>query len=203
MPTRIPSSRGEKTRKAILDGSYRLIIRQGFAATSMREIARQSHVALGGIYNHFGSKEEIFRAIIEERHPFLRMLPLFQAVEGETAQDFVRNAARALVRELSRHPDFVSLMLVEIVEFKARHVPPLFRKFLPMMAPLVKRLAPSRRQTRNIPPLVLVRAFVGMFFSLYITDMLLGRVMPPLMRRNSVEHFVDIFLHGILEEGTQ
>lgn len=203
MPTRIPSSRGEKTRRAILDGSYRLIIRQGFAATSMREIARQSHVALGGIYNHFGSKEEIFRAIIEERHPFLQLLPVLQTMRGETAQDFVRNAARTLLQELGRRPDFVNLMLVEIVEFKARHIPPLFRKFLPMVAPLVKRLAPFQRQTRKIPPLVIVRAFVGMFFSLYMTEMLLGRVMPPLMRRNSVEHFVDIFLHGILEEERQ
>ena len=54
-------SRGERTRRAILDGAYRLIIKQGFAATSMREIAVQSHVALGGIYNHFGSKEEVFQ----------------------------------------------------------------------------------------------------------------------------------------------
>ncbi|MFH1183618.1 MAG: helix-turn-helix domain-containing protein [Chloroflexota bacterium] len=193
-------SRGERTRRAILDGSYRLMIRQGFAATSMREIAAQSHVALGGIYNHFGSKEQIFRVIMEERHPFLQVLPVLRSVEGETVEEFVRNAARTLVEELRRHPDFLNLMLIEIVEFKARHVPALFRKFFPLAAPVVQRLMPLQGSVRDIPGLVLARAFLGMFFSYYITDMLVGRAMPSAMSANAMDHFVDIFLHGILEE---
>ena len=200
MVTRTSFSRGERTRRAILDGSYRLIIRQGFAATSMREIAAQSHVALGGIYNHFGSKEEIFRAIIEERHPFLQVLPVLRSVEGETVEEFVRNAARTLVQQLERHPDFLNLMLIEIVEFKARHVPALFRKFLPQTAPLARRLAPLQGSVRGIPAPVLARAFLGMFFSYYITGVLVGRAMPPAMSANAMDHFVDIFLHGVLEE---
>jgi AcrR family transcriptional regulator len=200
MPTRITLSRSERTRRAILDGSYRLIIRQGFAATSMREIAAQSHVALGGIYNHFGSKEEIFRTIIEERHPFLQVLPVLNLVEGEDVEEFVRNAAGTLVQQLRRHPDFLNLMLIEIVEFKARHVPGLFRKFLPLAAPLAQRLAPLRTGVRDIPSMVLARAFLGMFFSYYITDMLVGRAMPSAMSAGAMDHFVDIFLRGILED---
>ena len=194
-------SRAERTRRAILDGSYRLMIRQGFAATSMREIAAQSHVALGGIYNHFGSKEQIFRVMMEERHPFLQVLPVLRSVQGDTVEEFVRNAARTLVEELRRHPDFLNLMLIEIVEFKARHVPGLFSKFLPLAAPLVERLAPLQGRVREIPGLVLARAFLGMFFSYYITDMLVGRAMPSAMSAHAMDHFVEIFLHGILEEG--
>ena len=200
MVTRTIVSRGERTRRSILDGSYRLIIKQGFAATSMREIAAQSHVALGGIYNHFGSKEEIFRTIIEERHPFLQVLPVLRSVEGETVEEFVRNAARTLVQQLERHPDFLNLMLIEIVEFKARHVPALFRKFLPQAAPLAQRLAPLQGSVRGIPAPVLARAFLGMFFSYYITGVLVGRAMPPAMSANAMDHFVDIFLHGVLED---
>lgn len=200
MANKLPVSRSERTRRSILDGSYRLIIKQGFAATSMREIATQSHVALGGIYNHFGSKEEIFRTIVEERHPFLQILPVLDSVDGATPEEFVRNAARTLVEQLGRHPDFLNLMLIEIVEFKARHVPGLFRKFVPLAAPLVRRLAPLRAEIRDIPPLVLVRAFLGMFFSYYITQMLLGRAMPAAMSKHAMDHFVEIFLRGILQE---
>ncbi len=195
----MPISRTARTRQAILDGSYRLIIKQGFAATSMREIAAHSHVALGGIYNHFNSKEEIFRAIIQERHPFLQVLPVLNSVEADTLEEFVRNAARTLVEQLRRHPDFLNLMLIEIVEFKARHVPGVFRKFLPLAAPLVQRLAPMRGDLRDIPPMVLVRAFLGMFFSYYITEMLIGRAMPSDMSIDAMDHFVEIFLHGTLE----
>lgn len=193
-------SKGERTRRAILDGAYRLMIRQGYAATSMREIAGQSRVALGGIYNHFGSKEEVFRAIVEERHPFMHILPVLQSVEGETLEEFVRNAARTLVEQLRRHPDFLNLMLIEIVEFKARHVPGLFRKFMPLAVPVLQRLAPLRSGMRDIPPMILARAFLGMFFSYYITEALLGRSLPRAMSAGAMDHFVDIFLHGVLKE---
>jgi TetR/AcrR family transcriptional repressor of mexJK operon len=193
-------SRGERTRRAILDGAYRLIIKQGFAATSMREIAAQSHVALGGIYNHFGSKEAVFRAIVEERHPFIQILPVLQSVEGETLEDFVRKAARTLVEQLRRHPDFLNLMLIEIVEFKARHVPALFKKFIPLAAPVIRRMEPLRAGLRDIPPMILARAFLGMFFSYYITEVLVGRALPPDMSAGAMDHFVEIFLHGVLEE---
>ena len=200
MKSNSAESRGERTRRAILDGSYRLMVRQGFAATSMRQIATRSRVALGGIYNHFNSKEEIFRAILEERHPFLQVLPVLLTAQGDSVEAFVRNAAHTLVAHLKRHPDFLNLMLIEIVEFKGRHVRALFGKFLPQAMPLAERLSPLQGPTRDIPRLVLARAFVGMFFSYYISGVLLGAAMPRGMSAHAIDHFVDIFLHGILKE---
>jgi AcrR family transcriptional regulator len=166
----------------------------------MRDIAGRSHLALGGIYNHFSSKEAIFKASIEERHPFLTIIPLLSSVEGVTVESFVQNAAHTLVDQLGRHPDFLNLMLIEIVEFKARHVPILFQKFMPLVAPLSKRMTSAPGRLRALPPLVLARAFLGMFFSYYMTEILLGRAMPPEMSRHAIDHFVDIFLYGVLEE---
>jgi AcrR family transcriptional regulator len=196
-------TRGARTRRAIVDGSYRLMIKQGYAATSMRQIAENSHVALGGIYNHFSGKEHIFRAIVEERHPLLQILPVLRTVEGDTVEAFVRNTAQTLVEQLRRHPDFLNLMLIEIVEFKARHVPALFRRFLPLIEPVMQRLGPLQGSVRKIPPPVLARAFLGMFFSYYITEVLVGRAMPSAMSADAMDHFVDIFLHGILAEETK
>jgi AcrR family transcriptional regulator len=193
-------ARGRRTRDAILDAAYGLFIRQGFAATSVRDIALRSHLALGGIYNHFSSKEAIFKAIVEERHPFLEIVPILNAVEGENAETFVRNAAHALVEQLGHHPAFLNLMLIEIVEFKGRHVPMLIGQFLPLVTSLSARLGSNGREKGEIPPLVLTRAFLGMFFSYYITDRLLGSSMPSGMRRQAIDHFVDIFLHGVLKE---
>ncbi len=193
-------SRGERTKSAILDAAYSLFVKQGYAATSMRDIALRSHLALGGIYNHFSSKEAIFKATIEERHPFLTIIPVLSSVEGNTVESYVRNAAHTLVEQLGRHPDFLNLMLIEIVEFKARHVPILFQKFMPLVAPLSKRMTITPGRLRPLPPLVLARAFLGMFFSYYITDILLGQAMPPEMSRHAIDHFVDIFLYGVLQE---
>jgi hypothetical protein len=39
-----------------------------------------------------------------------------------------------------------------------------------------------------------------MFFSYYITGRLLGRSMPAGMSHAAMDHFVEIFLHGVLRE---
>jgi len=194
------ATKGERTRQAILDAAYTLIIEQGYAATSMRQIAERAGLALGGIYNHFPSKSDVFMMIIVERHPFLQILPLLNSVEGETVEEYVRKAAQSLVDELGHHPDFLNLMLTEIVEFKGAHVPSLFPKIFPIILPLGQRIANLRGTMRPIPAPVLVRAFLGMFFSYYITGVLLGPTMPAEMQENALNHFVEIFLHGILAE---
>jgi len=49
---------------AILTGAAQAFSANGFAATSMREIAQRSDASLGTIYYHFESKDEILRALI-------------------------------------------------------------------------------------------------------------------------------------------
>jgi AcrR family transcriptional regulator len=191
-------TKGERTSRAIIDAAYDLIVDQGYAATSMRQIADKAGLALGSIYNHFSSKDEVFRAILEDRHPFFQIVPLLNSAEGETIEDFARNAAHTLIAELGHHPEFLNLMLIEIVEFKGEHVPLIFEKMLPMVLPLAQHLSSLGGSVREIPQLVLVRAFLGMFFSYFITETLLSQTAFVEMQDNALDHFVDIFLHGIL-----
>jgi AcrR family transcriptional regulator len=193
----------ERTCQSILDAAYSLIIEQGYAATSMRQIAERAGLALGSIYNHFSSKGDVFLTIIKERHPFLQILPLLNSVEAQTIEEFVRKAARLLIDELGSHPDFLNLMLTEIVEFKGEHVPVMFEKIFPIALPLGQRIASLQGAVRPIPAPVLVRAFLGMFFSYYVTGILLGPAMPPEMQANSLDYFVEIFLHGVLVQNPE
>src|SRR5512138_2178270 len=80
--------KGEATRLAIEDAAIHLFLEQGYHATSMRQIADRAQLALGGIYNHFSSKEDIFEAIILDQHPYKKILPLILEAEGETAEEF-------------------------------------------------------------------------------------------------------------------
>lgn len=194
------TSKRERTRQAIMDAAYSLMIEQGYAATSMRQIAKRSRLALGGIYNHFPSKNDVFSNIILERHPIFHILPLLDSVEGQTVEEFVRTAARLLVDELKRHPDFLNLLLIEVVEFKGAHAPLLIEKVVPLLAPLGEHITQLQGEVRPIPIKVVIRAFFGMFFSYYITGILANSVMPPEMQTNSLEYFLEIFLHGILVE---
>jgi len=167
------------------------------------EIAGRAGLAPGSLYNHFTSKEEIFGAILDVKHPFHKILPILKSVEGESAEQFVRNAAHTLVAQLGSYPEVLNLMLIEIVEFQGAHVPLIFQKLLPELLPLAGRIQGLSGHIRAIPPLILARAFLGMFFSYYITGKLLGRSMPPEMQPDALDHFVDIFLHGVVLKESQ
>jgi AcrR family transcriptional regulator len=191
-------TKGERTSHTIIDAAYNLMVDQGYAATSMRQISKKAGLSLGSIYNHFSSKEEVFVAILEERHPFFQIVPILNTIEGETIEAFARNAAGTLIAELGHHPEFLNLLLVEIVEFKGEHVPLVFEKMLPMLLQLAQRLSTLGGTMREIPQFVLVRAFLGMFFSFFITEILLSRTKFLETQTDALDHFVDIFLHGIL-----
>jgi AcrR family transcriptional regulator len=191
-------SKGERTRQSILQAAYELFLEKGYAATSMRAIAERTGLALGGIYNHFENKDAIFSELIIDRHPFHQVLPLLQAAPGDTVEQFVRNAARSMVAELGRRPDFVKLMFVELVEFNGRNLPSMFTVVYPQVLPLIQRFQAGRNDLRPIPPVILFRAFLGLFFSYYMTEFLLAGTPIAGLQENVLDHFVEIFLHGIM-----
>jgi|SoiMetStandDraft_2_1073263.scaffolds.fasta_scaffold05909_3 AcrR family transcriptional regulator len=195
------TTKGEVTRLAIEDAALELFMEQGYHATSMRQIADRAELALGGIYNHFSSKEDIFAGIVIDKHPYKQILPIILATQGETAEEFVHNAAHALVSELGKRPDFLKLMFIEIVEFNGKHVNLLVREVAPKILPVFEKLVKVRKNLRSIHPAILMRSFMGMFFSYYITEIFLsGSVVAKLMPKDSFEQFVDIYLHGIIKE---
>jgi AcrR family transcriptional regulator len=193
-------SKGERTRQAVLQAAYEVFLERGYAATSMRAIAERAGLALGGIYNHFANKQAIFSELILERHPFHQVLPLLQAAPGETVEEFVRNAARSMLGELGRRPDFIKLISIEMVEFNGRDFPAMFTTIFPQILPLIQRFQASQARLRPIPPFILFRAFLGLFFSFYMTEFLLSGTPAAATQENALDHFVDIFLHGVMLE---
>jgi AcrR family transcriptional regulator len=198
MSESIPLSKGERTRRAIVDAAHLLFVEQGYAATSMRQIAERSGLALGGIYNHFPNKEAIFSEVMVVKHPFHEVLPLLQAAAGDTVEQFVRNAAKNMVKELGRRPDFIKLMFVELVEFEGKDLPKMFGVVFPQVLPLVERFRKQKGEIRDIDPFVLFRAFLGLFFSYYMTEFMLHDLPITRLQKNPLDSFVDIFLYGVL-----
>jgi AcrR family transcriptional regulator len=191
-------SKGEHTRQAILEAAYDLFLEQGYAATSMRQIAERSRLALGGIYNHFAGKEAIFAELIIDRHPFQQILPVLLNTPAGNVESFVRDAARTMVSELGKRPDFIKLMFIEIVEFNGRNMPDVLENILPQVLPLIGKFTKDKTVLRPIPSFIFFRAFLGLFFSYYMTELLLSNTPAALIQGNPLDHFVEIFLHGVM-----
>ncbi len=193
--------KGEATRFAVEEAAMGLFLEQGYHATSMRQIADRAGLALGGIYNHFASKDEIFEAIIVDQHPYKKVLPLIIEVKGDTAEEFFANAFRIVIDELGKQPEFINLMFIELVEFKGKHGSAMLREISPKVLPVFEKLVNNMKGLRTYNPAVLMRSFFGMIISYFITEMVISNsVISKLMPKNSTDIYIDLFLNGILKE---
>lgn len=192
-------SKGERTRQAILEAAYRLFIEQGYHATSMRQIARGAGVALGGIYNHFASKEQIFVQVLLDRHPYRQVLSILQATSGDSVEEFAHNAAHAVVSELGRRPDFLKLAFIELSEFQGAHASDLFHTVFPQFLPLIGRFRLPQGRVRDIQPPVFLLSFLGIFFAYYMTEAVFHSDGLPSPDQSSIDPFIDVYLYGILK----
>jgi len=195
--------KGEITRLAIEDAAVELFMEQGYHATSMRQIAEKAGLALGGIYNHFKSKEEIFEAIIIDKHPYKKILPIVLSTKADNLEGFLTTTMHVVISELGREPYYMKLMLIELVEFNGKHGASLLKRIAPDVLPVFERLVKSRKDLRVTNPAMLMRFFFGMILSYFLTGMLMAdSVIEKLLPKNSVDAYVDAVLHGVLKSET-
>ena len=194
-------TKGETTRLAVEDAAIELFMEQGYHATSMRQIAERAGLALGGIYNHFSGKDEIFEAIIIDKHPYKRILPLIMETPGETAEEFLRNAFKVTVTELGNNPIYMKLMMIEMVEFNGRHGASMLKEIVPRVLPIFEQMLKVRKGLRITTPALFLRSFFGMILSYFITEMLTANsVISKLMPKDAADVYIDMYLHGVLKE---
>jgi AcrR family transcriptional regulator len=193
--------RRETTRDHIISSAHDLFIKQGYHGTSMRQIAQGANLALGGLYNHFSSKEQVFEAVFLAFHPYHEFLPMIAGAEGNDLEQLVMDAAQRLQQVVENHPDYLNLMFIEVVEFKSVHSRKLFSQLFPQGVELLQNFVEAfPEQIRPVPSSMLLRTFLGLFFGYYLTELTLAPAAPVEFKTNAMKYFVDIYLHGILAE---
>ena len=187
-----------RSRQQIVSASHRLFLSQGFHGTTMRQIARESGMALGSLYTHFADKEDLFKAVFEAYNPYPLLLLALENSQGQTAEDLARTAARRLVTQLNARPDLIKLVFIDVVEFQGEHL----RQAWPQVAPGMEKFAERlRRDLSAVRPLStdgLLRAFFGLFYTFHMTEMLLGKPADPDSQTSALQELTEVYLRGIL-----
>ncbi|MCZ7448834.1 helix-turn-helix domain containing protein [Agrobacterium rhizogenes] len=57
--------RSDETRSSLIGAARRLLVAQGYAATSTPQVAAEAGVSRGALYHQFEDKQALFRAVIE------------------------------------------------------------------------------------------------------------------------------------------
>lgn len=60
------SARRADTRARLLQAAAEVYALRGFGGATLDEVAAQAHLTKGAVYNHFGSKENLLTALMEE-----------------------------------------------------------------------------------------------------------------------------------------
>jgi AcrR family transcriptional regulator len=122
---RVTADVKEATRKRILEASQKLFARQGFEATTTRDIAHASNIAVGTLFNYFPTKESVVDFWIS--NAFMSGAEAFAAEfnrdDNGESQD-VENAAPDAA-QLSLEEDLFSYIAVLLRKLKP------YRKYLP------------------------------------------------------------------------
>ena len=188
-----------RTRTQIIAAAHRLFLEQGFHGTTMRQIAGDSAVALGSLYNHFTDKDDLFRAVFEAYNPYPILMLALENSQGPNASELVRTAARRLVTALSARPDLVKLVFIDAVEFHGKHLALAYPAVAPGMQKFADRLRRDPAVLRPITDDGLLRAFFGLFYTFHMTEMLLGKpAVESEAQAAAIQELAEIYLHGIL-----
>lgn len=100
----------ETRRKLILSTATDLFIRKGFSGVNLDDIASAIEFSKGTIYNHFGSKEEIYASILLE-HLNILLTQLQEAAKtGKDTSERLRNAMKAYVRFYRERREYFRLL---------------------------------------------------------------------------------------------
>jgi AcrR family transcriptional regulator len=99
----------EETRRAILDATGALLVEDGYEGFSMRRLAARCGYTAPSIYHHFGDKQSLLDAVVEER--FQRILKRLSRVRRRRdPADTVRAMMGEFVQFGLENPDHYKLL---------------------------------------------------------------------------------------------
>lgn len=157
------------TRDALIQAGRRLFSQGGYDGTSVRAITREAGANLGAITYHFGSKEALYREVLDQVLGPLASL-LEQTARGPgTALERVDRVIRTYVRFLARNGDVPKLLLQEIAAGKGPPAPvmELIRRVSSLLSGMLRE-GQMRGEIRPSDPLFLTLSMVAqpVFFAL-------------------------------------
>lgn len=192
-----PSSRAERTRRRLIEAAAQLFGQQGYAGTTTRSIAEAADVTEVTLFRHFGSKENLLDAVIEQyAGPALNAT--WQAhLSGDYRQDLLQ-LAQLLMRSLLERKEALRLMFCETGTFPelrermARNP----RQMRQLLAQYLQQQMKRGLVRDDLHPEAMAQAFLGMCLAYSISLGILHEPLPDMSTEELVRHFVDLFVRG-------
>ena len=191
------SQKSENTRARIMEAASQLFIEKGYAGTTTRSIAERAGVNEVTLFRHFGSKDKLAKAIMDQ----FGGLAIAEDLEGYLSGDYHRDLTLiggVLMNVMNERADSMRMAICEAGNFPGFRevVAENPRQLQKMLARYFQRQMRAG-QIETGHPEVLAQAFLGMFFSYVVLNrFLLDSLDPDLSGDEIVVQFVSLFVRG-------
>jgi AcrR family transcriptional regulator len=103
----------ERTKREILETATGEFAERGYAGARVDEIAARMRTTKRMIYYYFGSKEQLFVAVLERAYSEIREAEQSVDVEGLDPPAAIRRIAELTFDHHESHPEFIRLVSIE------------------------------------------------------------------------------------------
>lgn len=144
---------GAQTRLQLLEMAGRVFAEQGYARATSKEICARAGANIAAVNYHFGSKDGLYAAVLEEAHARLVSIDIVTQVtrsEAGTA-DKLRMLLRQVVGEIGKRDQGAWELRVLSRELMAP-TPMLERMMASQVAPKLKMVAAMIGEILGVPP---------------------------------------------------
>lgn len=100
-------------RDLVLSAAERAFARGGYEATRIQTVADEAGVSVGTIYSVFGSKSELYSAVLTHRLPELLNAARAGAANATSIFESLVGGLDAYILYLLEHPDYLGIHLLE------------------------------------------------------------------------------------------
>ncbi|WP_376794789.1 TetR family transcriptional regulator [Thermogemmatispora sp.] len=104
-----------QTREQLLQAALSCFLEQGYAATTLEEIARRAGITRGAIQWHFGSKADLFNALVREQYQRAarKLSPLYEG--GSSPLEMLRQLLLAWLSYPEEDADFRAMLELTVL----------------------------------------------------------------------------------------
>ncbi len=190
-------------RTAIVNTAVKLFAENGFRGTTTRQIAAAVGVTEPVLYEHFATKGDLYRAIIDAKSQegieYLREM-LTPFIERQDDRGFFRKLGLLIVEFYGKDPAYVRLLMFSALEghdladsYYQRQV----KIYLEIVLTYIQRRMKAGA-FRKINAEMVARSFAGMVSSYAQARVLFPNCVMDIDPKKAVDGMVSIFLEGIL-----
>jgi len=202
LPNRLPAP---ERRQAILQAAVHLFARNGFSGTTTRELSQAVGVSEPVLYQHFPSKSDLYKAIIENLMEQVNLVAWPDP--GLPVDEFFQQLATGILDFHAKNADYLRILLYSGLEkhelsrmFHERHACQVFDA----LSQRLRQRIEEGSLRPDLDPALTARAFVSMIGDVGLKQLIITEgecgISGGVDREQLVQHMIKIFVNGVKKQ---